>query len=185
MKTRTMISMLAVTAVICSTAVSAAEIKKGDKLQTLINLHPDMNKRKLYTMNYQLGAIIPVCTDVTVKSVSGKKLSFDFQGVDYTLEYDKHTSGAGVSFQEAAQQFFGPACDKAKMNSLSQVDKDGIQSGTARIGMSKDGVLFAMGRPPKHATPSLDNTTWMYWQNRYGKQAIEFDSKGKVTKIID
>jgi hypothetical protein len=185
MKTRSAISLLLLASLACSSAVFAAEIKAGDKLYTLSNLHPDMKKRLVYTMNYQLGSLIPVCSEITVKKVSGKKMEFDFQGAEYTLLYEKYTEGAGVSFQEAAQQFFGPSCDQAKLKSLSQTDKDGIQAGRAHIGMTKEGVLFAMGRPPKHATPSLDGGNWMYWQNRFGKLAVEFDAKGKVTRVVD
>jgi hypothetical protein len=49
--------------------------------------------------------------------------------------------------------------------------------------MSKEGILFAMGRPPQHANPTLDSSSWLYWQNRFGKTAIEFDGKGKVSSI--
>lgn len=81
------------------------------------------------------------------------------------------------------QSFFGPKCDEAKLKSLSRLDKDGIKAGAPRVGMSKDGVLFAMGRPPEHATPSLESTYWLYWRNRFGKIGVEFDNKGKVTQI--
>ena len=44
-------------AAVCAAAASKPtghEIKKGDKLQTLANLHPDMQRHALYTLNYQL-----------------------------------------------------------------------------------------------------------------------------------
>jgi len=170
-------------AVAVAPALHAQEIKAGDKLQTLSNLHPDMAKRLLYTANYQQAGLIPACSDITVKDVSGKKMSFDHQGVEYRIEYEKHTKNAGVTFQDALKTFFGPSCDKAKMNSLGAADKDGIKSGQPKVGMTKAGILFAMGRPPQHATPNLDANYWLYWQNRFGKTGITFDEKGKVTEI--
>jgi hypothetical protein len=176
--------LAAVAAVIAiSPALHAQEFEKGAKLQTLSVLHPDMARRQLYTVNYQLEGRIPVCSEVTVKKMSGKALVFDYQGVEYTMEYEKNTKNAGIPFEEAVRHYFGPACDKAKIAKLSKIDKDGIQTGMARVGMSKDGVLFALGRPPQHANPTLDGDYWLYWRNRFGKMGIQFDAKGKVTAI--
>lgn len=160
-----------------------AEIKAGDKLQTLSNLHPDMAKRLLYTTNYQQPGLLPVCSDVTVKKISGKAMDFEYQGVTYSVQYEKHTKNAGVSFQDALSHYFGAACDKAKLGKLSKADKDGVAAGRPSIGMTKDGVLFAMGRPPVHATPNLEANYWLYWQNRFGKIGVQFDDKGKVSDI--
>jgi hypothetical protein len=170
------------TALAASPAI-ANDIKKGDKLQTLSNLHPDMAKRLLYSTNYQQPGLIPVCTEVTVTKISGKKMEFDYQGVVYSFEYDKHTRGAGVAFQDVVKTYFGAACDKAKMNALGATDKEGIRSGQPKVGMTKAGIMFAMGRPPFHANPNLDANYWLYWKGKFGKTGIEFDDKGKVTLI--
>jgi hypothetical protein len=181
---KTLLRASALLVSIClSPLVHAGEFKEGDKLQTLTNLHPDMARRQLYTMNYQQDGLIPVCSEVTVKKISGKEMVFDYQGAEFTLEYEKHTKGAGVSFQAALETAFGPACDQAKISKLGQLDQEGIRSGKPRIGMTKDGIHFAMGRPPMHATPSLDVSYWLYWANRFGKTGIEFDDKGKVSLI--
>jgi len=162
---------------------SAGGIKKGDQLQTLANLHPDVSRHLLYTINYQLSSIIPVCSSVKVTSVSSSRMSFEYAGQGYTMQYDNFTKGAGVSFQQALAAYFGPACDKAKMDKLGSEDQDGIRSGRPHTGMTREGVIFALGRPPFHANPSLDVSSWMYWRNRYGKMEIEFDASGKVINI--
>ena len=160
-----------------------AEIKKGDKLQTLSNLHPDMAHRLIYTINYQLPGLIPVCSEVVVKSIGKDKMEFEYSGLEYTMEYEKYTKGAGVAFQDALANYFGPACDQAKLKAASKLDKDGIASGQPSVGMTKDGILLALGRPPVHATANLQANYWLYWRNRYGKMALTFDEKGKVTDI--
>lgn len=175
--------LLALVALVFALPSFADDIKKGDKLQTLINLHPDMNKRLLYTLNYQQPGLIPICSDITVQKISKKKMVFEYHGANYEIAYEGFTKDAGVSFQQAIQNFFGPKCDEAKIKSLSKVDQEGIKSGEAQLGMTKEGVLFAMGRPPVHATPSLDSNYWLYWRNRFGKRGIEFDSNGKVSNI--
>ena len=181
MKSRAWSALLVSASIIASP--SLADIKKGDKLQTLANLHPDMKRHLLYTLNYQLPGLIPVCSDVTVVKVSRKKLAFTYNGIEFEIDYEDFTEGAGVSFQQAVQNYLGPACDKEKMQSLDKVDQDGIRTGRPQEGMTREGVLFAMGRPPVHANPNLDATEWMYWKNRFAKMVIKFDASGKVSNI--
>jgi hypothetical protein len=168
-------------ATVWAASAGAADIKEGDKLQTLSVLHPDKNE--IHSINYQLPAQIPVCSDVTVKKVSKGAMVFTRGDADYTFVLDKHTKGADISLQQAAQTYFGPKCDEAKMKSLSKVDQEGIASGRAQVGMSREGVLLAMGRPPFHANPSLDVPEWMYWRNRFARVAVQFDDKGKVINV--
>jgi hypothetical protein len=174
---------IALTALSLAAGAQAQEIKKGDKLQTLANLHPDMAKRLLYTTNYQLQGLIPVCADVTVTDISKKEMEFDYKGIAFRIEYEKNTKGAGVSFQDAVKAYFGPACDQAKMKGLNAADKEGVKTGKPRVGMTKNGILLALGRPPFHANPLLDGNYWLYWENRFAKMGSEFDDKGVVTGI--
>lgn len=161
-----------------------AEIKQGDKLQALVTLHPDPVKRVLFTTNYQLpDGLITACSEITVKKINKKKLIFTANGIDYTFAYDKHTKKAGVSFQEALGDFLGASCETAKMAKLGAKDKDGIKKGRPELGMTKQGVIYAMGRPPYHANPSMDSNSWIYWQNRFNRVVLEFDAKGVLTAI--
>jgi hypothetical protein len=164
-------------------APSGHEIKTGDKLQTLANLHPDMQRHELYTLNYQLPGLIPVCSEVTVTKIASKKLSFTYQGQEFELAYDSFTHKANVSFQQAAQFYLGPACDHAKMKSLGAADQEGIRVGHPSVGMTREGVLFAMGRPPIHANADLSAPEWTYWKNRYVRMIVSFDGSGKVSGI--
>jgi len=159
-------------------------IKPGDKLQALANLHPDMQRHVLYTLNYQLPGLLPVCSEITVTKVSSRKLTFTWQGVQYEMGYEKYTQQVGVSFQQAVLTYFGSACDKAKMQKLGPADQEGIRTGQPAAGMTRDGVLFAMGRPPIHANPDLNAPQWRYWRNRYVTQSIEFDAQGKVSRVV-
>jgi SmpA / OmlA family len=162
-------------------SVGAAEIKEGDRLQALSTLHHE--KQQIQAINYQLAGRIPVCSDVTVKKVSKAAMVFLYADGEYEFVLDKHTKGADVSLQQAAQAYFGPKCDQVRLQSLSKVDKEGVASGKAEIGMTREGVLLALGRPPFHANPSLEVSEWMYWRNRFARMAVQFDSEGKVTNI--
>jgi hypothetical protein len=165
-------------------APAFADVKVGQSYQTRVNLHADGNRKTLFSMNYQLGGgMIPVCSDVKITKVKKKYIQFTWQDALYTLKYDGHTKKAGITLQNFADDWFAEKCDKSKMATLSKLDKQGIASGEPIVGMTKQGIIYAMGRPPYHATPSTDALTWMYWMNRYKRKAIEFDAKGKVINI--
>lgn len=161
----------------------AADFNPGEKLQLLSNLHPDVARQRLYTMNYQLADLIPMCAEVTVVKKNKKKFIFEWKSVEYTMLYDKHTKKSGVSFDEALQKFFGNKCDADKVKKLSEIDRKGIRKGIPYVGMTKQGVLYAMGHPPPHANPDLDGYTWMYWLNRFKRKAIDFNEKGIVEEV--
>lgn len=171
----------------CNSLVAVAQekggFKEGATMVTKVNLHPDQKRKVLYALNYQLPSLIPMCSTVKIEDISKKEIEFVFEGKTYTYVWDKHTKKAGQSLEENFKQYFGTSCDKAKVASLSQADQNGIKSGKPMVGMTKDGILFTMGRPPIHATPSLDSNTWMYWSNKWTRRAIDFDDKGVVTQI--
>src|SRR5690554_3920190 len=95
------LSTLLALLLLAGASFAQAEVKKGDTLQTLVNLHPDPNRKTLSTINYQLsGDLIAVCTEVTVSAINRKRIVFTAKGTEYTLAYDKHTRSAGMDFQE-------------------------------------------------------------------------------------
>ncbi len=69
---------------------------------------------------------------------------------------------------------------------LTAEDEQGIQQGRALIGMTKQGVMIALGYPAKHRTPSLEENTWAYWKGRLGEpRLVQFDGNGKVVSITN
>jgi len=66
---------------------------------------------------------------------------------------------------------------------LSDKDKEGIKAGQALPGMSKQGVMIALGYPTKHMTPSTDLNTWVYWKGRFNMLVVEFNEEGKVVSF--
>ena len=184
MKSRVSISLLALAVWTCAVSPSFAQIHEGDRLQTIANLHPDMQRHVLYSLNYQLPGLIPVCSTVLVTKVSKKKIAFEYNGQEFEIGYEGFTKGAGKSLNEAVQAiYFAPACNKKKMDSLGKIDQEGIKAGLPRVGMTRDGVLFAMGRPPFHANPDLSSSSWRYWKNRFAQLVVNFGEDGKVSSI--
>lgn len=174
------------TVIVSSNALASDEsaLKEGGKMVTLVNLHPDMKRARLYALNYQIATgLIPMCAEVTIEDIGKKEIEFEYKGRTFSYRWDKHTRKAGQSLNENFLQFFGTKCDQKKVKSLSEIDQKGIKDGRPREGMTKDGIMFAMGRPPIHATRDLESNTWMYWLNKFKRQAIEFDDNGIVKQV--
>jgi hypothetical protein len=150
----------------------------GKDLFTLTNLHPDFERKLLYSLNYQLPALLPICTPIHVVSLDENRMLFTAGGVEYTYLFRYEYLPEGVEAHLA--KYFGETCDAGE--GMSKVDKDGIAAGRASPGMSKAGVIKALGYPPPHATPSLDSPQWRYWENRWGTFIVHFD--GEIVKSI-
>jgi len=153
----------------------------GSAVYTLTNLHPDPMNNRLFSINYQQAGFIPRCTPVEITDLKSDVMTFSADGSEYTYIFH----GASGDFGENITLYFGSSCDENAADSLSEIDREGIAEGKAKVGMSKAGIQLAIGYPPPHQTPSLDADFWRYWQNRFNTFILEFDSSGKVTQIID
>ena len=70
-----------------------------------------------------------------------------------------------------------------QLDAFSELDRKGISEGRAYVGMSKSGVMAALGYPAAHRTPSPDGNTWVYWKNRFKTFVVQFDDRGLVMGI--
>ncbi|MHC4314594.1 MAG: hypothetical protein ACYSW3_19255 [Planctomycetota bacterium] len=59
---------------------------------------------------------------------------------------------------------------------LSEIDKKGISEGRPYKGMSKKGVMIALGYPCPYRTPSPDVDVWYYWKNRFRNYTVNFEN---------
>ena len=57
---------------------------------------------------------------------------------------------------------------------LSEVDKKGISLGQPIKGMSKQGVMVALGYPFPSRTASESENVWYYWKNRFDYYPVHF-----------
>ncbi len=159
---------------------------EGGKVFNIVNLHADYSKNRFYALNYQLPKVIPICSEFTIEDIGKKNIEITYQGAEYDYLWDGHTRKAGQSLEDNFKLVFAQSCkeSKQKIKTLSEINQKGIKDGKPLIGMSKEGILFAMGRPPIHATPSLDSNNWTYWKNKWGRKVLEFDDKGILKNII-
>lgn len=149
---------------------------------TLVNLHPDENRGRLYATNYQQAGLIPMCSRVFISEADDEVIKFENLDTKREYHYFYHKS-AVIEFDQHLLKVFGKQCDKSKVTAMSKVDQEGIEEGVAKVGMTKDGVILAIGYPPMHRTPSLEANRWLYWKNRFGRMRVEFED-GLVSKVV-
>jgi len=146
------------------------------------NLHADSTRRQLYSTNYLQATLLPLGSEVTIDSVSSKKIQFTMVATAQTFTYtrDKHLQ---ESFASNLERYFGTTDESGAVASMSAEDQEGIKVGKAMVGMTREGVTLAIGYPPDHATPSLDSPVWQYWKNRWVRSVVTFNDDGIVTSV--
>ena len=150
---------------------------------TLVNLHPDEHRHRLYSVNYQQPGLIPLCTKVMIQSVTSRTMVFHVPSTGRTYDYIFHNSMRDP-IATHLDKFFGTACNPNRLDRMSEIDRRGIAQGRALTGMSKEAVILAIGYPPEHVTPTLESNTWKYWRTRFATQLVSFVD-GKVVDIKD
>ena len=174
----TVIGLLAMTA-----QAMEPEDMVGQDVYLLTNLHPDEENARLYSTNYQLPGRLKVCTKVRITKLSKKKMKFELVDSPREYEYLLHKKSTPEGFSENIKKYFGPECPQAEIDGMSDIDKQGIKKARGLVGMTKRGIIIAMGYPPAHVTHDLDYEEWMYWMNKFSRDAIEFDDNGIVTNV--
>jgi hypothetical protein len=161
---------------------NGVDLMRAQNVFTLTNLHPDEARSRLYAVNFQQPGLIPRCTRVRLTRLKRSELSFVVVERNREYQYLNHDAAA-EPFKDHLLRFFGAACNPADVERLSEIDQRGIRAGQALAGMSRQGVIWAIGYPPHHVNPSLEVGDWTYWRNRFDRFIVQFDDKGIVTGI--
>lgn len=152
----------------------------AQQVVTLTNLHP--HGSKLSAVNYQQDGLIPVCSAVTILSLSNEKLEFRVESSWQQYAYYYHKA-AVEPFGRHLARYFGASCPQADLDALSAAERQHVEVGDVAPGMSQRAVIFAIGYPPLRATPRLEASEWRYWRSRFRTMLVVFDSDGRVAEI--
>ncbi len=163
-------------------------IVKLKKVYTKYNIHVMDNGRNLkahYTNwvgPFKGHSIIPLNTKVISKKWrqgfilervdTGQNIYFYFNKRDMTMSSSQYIN-------------IITSPKKNLMSKFSNLDKKGIKRGKVYKGMTKKGVLAALGYPARHKTSSLKNRYWIYWQNKWLTRMIKFNKDGKVISVAE
>ncbi len=158
--------------------ISDPMLGSTEPLFTMVNMRFDENRNSISSIGYQKFRLLSVCTPVILNAVFQRSFEFTLKDTGRRIHYDlnKRTQ---LPVQAHLNRLIGPQCPATE--SLSENDQQGIKEGKALNGMTREGVLIAVGYPPEHRTGNLDNTTWTYWNSTFGSFALRFDNNGLVT----
>ena len=143
-----------------------------------MNLHPD--KTRLYDVNYQMSGFIPLCTRVRIDEQDKKIVRFTVLSTGQRYEFVHHH--VIPDFEANFNRVFGYSCVRGRAEALSSIDQQGIREGRVLAGMTKEGVILAIGYPPEHKTPSTASDDWRYWTGKLSTMVVQFED-GRVVNI--
>ncbi len=171
-----------------------ADMKSDEIVYLKNNIHAQYQQRgdvTIYRASYanytQPGnghVIIAVNTPVVVdrsKGFSGQYIKILDTRSNKLISMEFNPKRMNMTAAEYIDLITSPA--PVSLDALSDIDRKGIADGKAYVGMSKAGVMHALGYPAAHKTPSPDADVWEYWTNRFHSFRIQFGPDGTVKQI--
>ena len=131
------------------------------------------NPEKMSSVNYHTGAIILAGSKVIRLSTHTKTIRFRLADEERSFSIR----------EEFTNRSFASQALEERTKKFSNQEKEMIRSGSVGNGMSKEAVLVSWRYPPEHQTLSTTANTWVYWRNRFMKQAVQFGQNGKVMNV--
>ncbi|MEM9070105.1 MAG: hypothetical protein AAGE52_16480 [Myxococcota bacterium] len=150
------------------------------ELFLLTNLRPNARGDMTSVLGWRGTSVLPACTKVQLTDVGSREVRFRDANTGQRYRYLLHRS-ARTNVEEHINRYFGSACPN--LSAYAPVDQQGIQQGVVLPGMSREAVVIALGYPPEHRTPTLEQATWTYWGER-GHVEVTF-SGDHVASIND
>jgi len=146
---------------------------------TQVNLHAEPANRTgqkgWISSAYNQGPILlPMCSEVHLLASNPDNVVFrvkDSPDVWRYLIHKKTTRQLRLQAQSKniapqltthLNRIFGVACNWDAVEAMSDVDRQGIKQGRAIEGMSRDGVIKAIGYPPEFLTTDLASPAWTF-----------------------
>ncbi|MEA3545436.1 MAG: hypothetical protein U9R69_09500 [Thermodesulfobacteriota bacterium] len=125
--------------------------------------------------------IVPVGTKIQIVKQGWRGFVFTYDNGSKKVTFEYQKKRMGMSMDEYIEKI--TSSQPVSYKKLSKQDKKGIADGRAYKGMTRKGVMAALGYPAAHRTPSLESNTWIYWANRFRTVGVDFDAQGKVANV--
>ncbi len=151
----------------------------GQTRFTCCNIHYE--KPEITDVNFQQGTLIPLGTRVQILEVGRNRIRFQPEGhppITLARKYGRRQ----LTLDQFVEQVLVADNPRARLRKLTPKIQKLIEQGTVEPGMRRDDVLMALGYPPAHRTPSLQQLDWHYWENRWHQFIVFFDGE-KVDRV--
>ena len=155
------------------------QIKSGDTYHLNYNFHytTERGRRLGSVANFTKVAdhkILPYGSPVKVKSWGSGFILVDEKAGEEINVLSRNRFLRGKSLEEYFDLILSDTT--VSYTGLSEIDKKGISEGRPYKGMSKQGVMIALGYPCPYRTPSPDADVWYYWKNRFANYTVNFEN---------
>lgn len=168
----------------CAERVSVPEVlqmAQKDKLYTKYNIWYT-DPENISCLNPQTGRILPIGTEVeVVKCTEDALVLKDAKtGAEYAIDFD------GKLRMSSMREFVGQTLTTTPPSELLKEEpepiRDHIIHGEVIPGMNRRQVLLTYGTPAATRTPSLKNSTWIYWAAH--ENTIRVNFRGDKVSVI-
>jgi hypothetical protein len=138
-------------------------------------------KTEIADVNFHVGTMIALGTPVHVLEVRRYSVKFQPEGYEpltMVLKYGKDF----ISIDTLMNDWFVDEDPRGALRKMPAKTVQAIETGSVEPGMTRAQVLMALGYPPRHRTPTLEQPDWHYWQNRWHQYIVWFegDRVGRV-----
>lgn len=155
---------------------------------TKFNIHTQTKDNKTYKASYanytdpgEGHVVIAAGTEISIIKKTRKSFTFTCDNDTKNVVYEFHDKRMAMSLDDYLEKI--TSAGPVSFDELSKKDREGMADGKAYKGMSRKGVMVALGYPAAHRTPSIDSDSWTYWTNRFKTIVVEFDDKGLVSEV--
>jgi hypothetical protein len=153
---------------------------QGRTLYTCCNIHYESSD--VSDANYYVGALLPAGSAAQVQGLKPRSVTFTADGHPLTLTQSYGT--AQETFEVYLDKVLVADDPKGKLATWPKAVQDAVRQSHVEVGMTRDQVIMSLGYPPTHRTPSLNDTMWTYWYNRWVTYQVVFDATGKVQQVV-
>ncbi len=178
------IIMLGLSLTACSKKLSSdalpANVSQGGTYYTQVVMHYEKNVHP--TTNYQVGATIPVNTQIKLIEMNDKTISVEVGTTGQKLTVKNFSKHTGDDIHQAFNKLFGK--QQVDLTQFTKLEREHIDASSVAKGMRKKAVLVAIGYPPNTRTANLEANSWVYWRHRYNTFSVNFKND-KVVEIVD
>ena len=171
-----------------SLMLTQSAVAQDDSRFTKYNIHTQgkdaVNFKASYANYTDPGeghVIIPVGTKIQIVKQGRRGFVFTYDNGSKKVTFEYHKTRMGMGMDEYIELI--TSSKPISYAKLSKQDRKGIADGRAYKGMTRKGVMAALGYPAVHRTPSLDAKTWVYWANRFRTVAVDFNDQDTVSGV--